>query len=148
MVPRLYLRSALVVLGVVCGTHKVKRDVRLVADNPTIVAGGNVEEVPGFHLDDAPVGHCCDGFPRDDQTHMLDGALPEAGRCTDIERPFPAGVVGRASDGHAADVDQLEFSTSECASFVRLIKALQDDIEHKEPPRLDAVARLTVDGII
>ena len=60
---RRLLPSPRVVLGVVCGTHEMKRDVRPIADYPAIVAGRDVEEVSRLHLEDSPVLHRCDRFP-------------------------------------------------------------------------------------
>ena len=44
-------------------------------------------------------------------------------------RPFPAGLVGRAADRHAADVDDLEPAELELAHFVRRFETLQDDVD-------------------
>ena len=62
-------------LGVIASAHEVKRDVRIAADDPTVVAGGDVEEVSGVHLDDAAVPHGRHGFSLDDQAHMFDHAI-------------------------------------------------------------------------
>ena len=58
----IFLCSPRVVPGVIRRAHEVKRNVWLIADNPAVVAGCNVEEVSRFYFDNAAVGHCRDGF--------------------------------------------------------------------------------------
>src|SRR5882672_1209572 len=50
----------------------------------------------------------------------------------DIHRPFPSRLIGCPSNRHTANLDELELSFRECTGFVRLIKSLQDYIQHRE----------------
>src|SRR3954470_16664396 len=44
-------------VSVLLGTHEVKRDIRLIADDPAIVAGRDVKDIASFHFDLAAIAH-------------------------------------------------------------------------------------------
>src|SRR5262244_2971549 len=46
-----------------------------------------------------------------------------------MHRPFPAGLVGRAANRHAAYPDNLKLALLERSNFVRLLEPLQDYIQ-------------------
>ncbi|MGO8999983.1 MAG: hypothetical protein ACLQVI_42195 [Polyangiaceae bacterium] len=66
---------------------------------------------------------------RDDHPDVLDLAhrLPELR--SHVDRPAPAGLVGRAADRHAAQMQELESPLVEDAGLVRRVEALEDDVE-------------------
>ena len=51
--------------GVIAGTQQMQRDIRLVAHNPAIVPGRDVEDVTGLHFDDTTIIHGGGGTTRD-----------------------------------------------------------------------------------
>lgn len=53
----LLLRIHLFGHRIVGGAHEVQRHIGLVADDPAIVTGGDVEHVARTHLDHSPVAH-------------------------------------------------------------------------------------------
>jgi hypothetical protein len=57
--------------SVVIGAEKMQRYIRLVANDPTVVAWGHVKDVAGLHFDDASVIHRSDGTPRYHHSNML-----------------------------------------------------------------------------
>ena len=103
-------------------------DVRLVADDPAIVAGRDVKERAGTEFVDGAVVHCSGGATGKNQPNMLDVAARRSYGWADMRGPFPSRLVSGAADGHIADVNDLELSFLEGANFVRLLKTLQDRI--------------------
>jgi hypothetical protein len=83
-------------VGVVARTEEMQGDVGLVADHPAVVSGCNVEDVPRAHLSDGAIVHCSCRPARDDDADMLDRAARGAACRTDMQRPSPARLVGRA----------------------------------------------------
>src|SRR6516162_5688388 len=59
---------------------------------------------------------------------MLDRATRRAKSWTNMQRPSPAGCIGRPADRHAADPDSLEHAFLEIPHFVGLLEPLQDHI--------------------
>src|SRR6516162_6519540 len=59
---------------------------------------------------------------------MLDRATRRAKSWTNMQRPSPAGCIGRPADRHAADPDSLEHAFLEIPNFVGLLEPLQDHI--------------------
>src|SRR5215470_7557563 len=59
---------------------------------------------------------------------MLDRATRRAKSWADMQRPYPAGFIGRPADRHAADPDNLEHAFLEIPNFVGLLEPLQDHI--------------------
>src|SRR3954453_19939945 len=57
--------------------------------------------------------------------YMLDVATGGASRRTDVKRPLPARFIGSSTDGHPADVHNLELPFFKGASLIRLLKTLQ-----------------------
>src|SRR5215469_7732907 len=100
-------------------------DVWLVADHPAVVSGSNVEDVPRAHLRDGTIVHCSCRAPGDDDADMLYRAARRTGRQADMQRPFPAGLVGRAANRHTANPNNLELALLERPNFVGLFEPLQ-----------------------
>src|SRR4030095_4591184 len=61
---------------------------------------------------------------------MLPRAACRAHQWTDVLRPFPARLVCRAPDRHAADTNQLEPAFDEHARLVRHVEAFESDKIH------------------
>ena len=76
---------------------------------------------------------------------MLDVAGGLAERRSDMDRPFPAGLIGRPADGHSAKRDEFEFSELELAHFIGLFEAFQDDVG-VHPLLLQATAAVSTDS--
>ena len=86
--------------AVVVGAHEVERDVGLVAHDPAVVAGRHVEQVARPHHHLGPVVHQDGRAARHHHADMLHLAA-RVRPAPDVLRPLPAGLVGRAPDGHA-----------------------------------------------
>src|SRR5438105_558528 len=111
------------------GAKEVERDIRLVADHPAVVSWRDVENVAGAHLEYAAVVHRRRGAAGHDHADMLDLAGALAERAADVDRPFPARLIGGAADRHAADAHQLEPAELELAHLVGIVEAFQNDVE-------------------
>src|ERR1700742_996949 len=96
--------------GIIDGAHQMDRHVRLVADNPAIVPGRNVEEVSGLQLIDGSIVHGGCRLPRYHHADVFHLAGPGANLPANVFRPAPSRIVSRAADGHAAYVDDFEFA--------------------------------------
>src|SRR5207253_3230749 len=94
--------------GVMLGAEEVKGDIRLVADDPTVVAGTDGEEIAGFHFVITAVVHPAGGGAGNDEADVLHFARTCAGRRSDVLGPFPARLVTRPADSHRTDFDDLE----------------------------------------
>src|SRR3712207_1513689 len=118
-------------LRITVGPEEVERDVRLVADDPTVVRRRrDVEDTAGREVEHLAPGHRGDGVARDDEADVLDLAEGRAGERADVRGPLPARLVRRAPDGEPADADDLEPAQLELARLVGLLEALQDDFVH------------------
>jgi hypothetical protein len=62
---------------------------------------------------------------------MLHCAALLTGRGANVDRPFPSGLVAGAADGHSSDMKQFKLALLEGADFIRMFKALEDDVVHK-----------------
>jgi hypothetical protein len=71
---------------------------------------------------------------------MLDLAFLLSEGFANVLGPAPAWFVSRAANGHAAQMNDLEFSFLECANFVRRLEAFQNYIVHD--------ALLGIDGLV
>jgi hypothetical protein len=119
--PALHGAKSWLLGGVVLGAEEMERDVGGVTDDPAIVAGragGNVEERAGAEFVDGAVVEGGGGAAGEDQADVFDVAARGTNRGADVQGPLPAGLVGGAADGDAADADEFEFSFFEDADFV------------------------------
>jgi hypothetical protein len=115
------------------GAHEMKRHIRLIADDPTVVIGRprwNVKERTGAEFMDRAVVHRSSGTAGKHQPNML----AVAARCTNarsnMSGPPPPRLVRGATDCHVPDPDDIESSFFERPYFVRLFKSLQNHFEH------------------
>jgi hypothetical protein len=112
---------------VLFGAEKVKRDVRLIADDPAIVRDGrNVEKIAGFELDHSTIieRNCCSSGK--DKADVFDRATRRADTWTDVLAPFPTGFVGCTPNCHPADVHELEFPFFHYPHFIRRLEPFQN----------------------
>src|SRR4051794_24548419 len=107
----------------------MQRDIGLIAHDPAVVPGRDVEDIARAHLDHLAVIHRRRGLAGDDHPDMLDLARRLAKRGADMLGPFPARLISCAADSHPADMDELEASEIELADLVGLLEALEDDVE-------------------
>src|ERR1700691_4803278 len=61
---------------------------------------------------------------------MLDVAARRADSGTDVNRPFPPGLVGGAAYGHAANMNEFEFSLFERSDFIGFFKTFENCLKH------------------
>src|ERR1700726_2665577 len=115
-------------VGVMVRAEKMQGDVRLAADHPAVVSRCDVEDVSRAHLGDRAVVHRRGRAAGDHDADMLDQAARGANSRADMERPSPAGFIGRAANRHAADPNNLELALLESPNFVGLLEPLQDDL--------------------
>src|SRR5689334_2161419 len=125
-----YLRSSFLCVCIGVGPHEMQRDVRFVSHDPTIVPRRYVKDVATLHFDDSPVVHCRSSTSRKDHSDVLDSAALCPCGATHVQGPLPSWLVSSSTDGHSAQMHQFKLSFFKCARLVRLLKALQDDLEH------------------
>src|ERR1700674_2139053 len=112
----------------------MQRDVGRIPHHPTIVtgrSGWNVKEHAGAEFVDRAILHRSRGTAGEHQPNMLDVAARRTHAGPDVNRPLPAGLVCGTADGRAPDADQFKFSFFEHSYFVRLLKALQNCLNHR-----------------
>jgi hypothetical protein len=111
-------------VGVVVRAEKMQGDVGLVANHPAVVSWSNVEDVSRAHLSNGAIVHRSCRPARDDDADMLNRATRRANSRTDMERPSPAGFIGRAANRHATYPNNLELALFERSNFVGLLEPL------------------------
>src|ERR1700685_2843167 len=84
-------------------SHQMDRDVGLVSYDPTVVAGFNVEQVSGLHLEDAAIVHGGGGAAFNHDANMLHFATGLAQGAANMDGPPPARLVGGAANRHSAN---------------------------------------------
>src|SRR3954471_6771162 len=89
----------------------------------------NVKQHACSKLVDGSVFHRCRCATGEHHAYMLDVATGGASRRTDVKRPLPARVIGSSTDGHPADVHNLELPFFKGASLIRLLKTLQNCLD-------------------
>ena len=89
-------RSNRVRLGIICGTHKMERHVRVIADDPAMVTrrpGWNVKEGTGTEFVNRAVFHRSGGTAGKHQAYMLAVAMRCAYSVSNIDGPPPPRLV-------------------------------------------------------
>src|SRR6516165_5414777 len=115
----------------------MQRNVRLVANDPTIVPWRDIEDVSWFHFEHLAIVHGCSGPAGYHHPDMLHATTRGPRGPAHMHRPFPARFVGGAADGHAAQPDHFEFALLEASHLIRLFESLEDHFQHGFPPRQD-----------
>jgi hypothetical protein len=103
----------------------MKRDVGLVADNPTVVRHRRyVEQFAGTKLEDSAIvkgGGCC---ARQHQTNMFQMASSGTHGWPNMLGPFPTRLISGSTDDHFTNPDGFKFSLLELHNFVGLLESL------------------------
>jgi hypothetical protein len=119
---------------VVLATEDVERDIRLVADDPAVVAWRNVEEVAGLHHPLGAVVHLGDGLAAEYEPDVLDLARRGADDRSDVLGPAPARLVRRPTDRRRPNPIELEAPLLEVSGLGRLVEVDQCELhEHHSP---------------
>src|SRR6267143_6047219 len=109
--------------------EKMQRHIGLIPDHPTIVwLRGNIKQGTRRQLPNPPIVERRHRPALQHQTQMLDATTIRSDRRTHIDRPLPPRLIGRATDGHATDGDELKTPTSELPDFVGRLETLQNHI--------------------
>src|SRR4051812_41125066 len=125
-----HLRKDAGLLRVVTRAQEVERDVRLVTHHPAVVRlRRNVEDRARRKLPHFSILERNRRAAGDDHAEVFDVAPFRTNARPDISRPLPARLIGRATDGHAANVDELEAAARELAHFVRILEALENHFD-------------------
>ena len=66
---------------------------------------------------------------RKHEAYMFNMAARSTHTRTNVNRPFPSGLIGRAADGHSSDVHDLEPAFFEGPNFIGILKPFQDCFE-------------------
>jgi hypothetical protein len=108
---------------------------RLVADHPRIVAGRDVKHVVGgdIHLVAIVHEHVEPAAERD--AEVAEGAPPRSHRRLEVDRPSPAGLDRRATDGLLAHLNASLENLLGAEDVVRRADALQLWVSHGPPSR-------------
>src|SRR6516165_8196134 len=113
----------------------MQRNVRLVANDPTIVPWRDIEDVSWFHFEHLAIVHGCSGpagYHHPDMLHATARGPPGPAH---MHRPFPARFVGGAADGHAAQPDHFEFALLEGSHLTRLFRISRGSLRAWVPSR-------------
>src|SRR6267143_1999247 len=102
-------------LGVARCAGQVDGDVGFVADDPAVMAGGDIEDVARCEVVFPAVAHLDPVSTGNDHAHMLDFAILRACRGTDMGGPLPSRLVDGLPEGHPSDPEQIEVALLERA---------------------------------
>src|SRR5262245_41930782 len=119
---------------VALAAEDVKRDIGLLADDPAVVSGRNVEEVPRLHQPLSPVVHLGDGLPAEYESDMLHLARCGAYSRRNVLRPSPAGLVGGSTHRYRPHPVELEAALLEVPCLTGLIEADQLKVQGLDSP--------------
>jgi hypothetical protein len=86
----------------------MERDVRIVTDDPAVVARRDVEEVAGLQYPFRAVVHPCDRLAAEYETDVLDLTGGAAHDRRDVLRPAPTRFVCRSTDDRRPDAVNVE----------------------------------------
>src|SRR5437764_1963747 len=108
--------------GVLLAADDVQRYVRLVADDPTVMSGWHIEEIPCPHHHLAAVIHLRDRLAAQHEPDVLDLARALSGPRPHVLGPLPAWLIGRPAEGGRSDAVELELALLECPHLARLVE--------------------------
>src|SRR5580700_1605486 len=114
--------AVLLVMRIFFRSEKVKRNIRLMAHDPTVVPGTDVKDVSRFHYVRPSILHDACGLSRDHHANMLHLTKGSASNWCDVLRPFPAGFIRRTPDRHSADLNEFKPSFLKSANLIRALK--------------------------
>jgi hypothetical protein len=110
---------------VILTAEDVQRDVGFVAHNPAVVTGRNVEEVPRAHHNLGTLVHLRHRLAAQHESDVLNLARALARRRTNMFRPFPSRLVGRAADSRRPHAVELESALLEGPHLGRIVEVDQ-----------------------
>jgi hypothetical protein len=111
--------------------EKVKRNIELITDNPTIVRfWRNVEEHAWRKVDNTISIHCNNGMTGNHQTNVFNFAVPRSGDWRYMLGPFPTWLIRRPPNRYATDTNYLELAFIEDPRLVGSFEALQNNVIH------------------
>src|SRR5262249_13225090 len=114
--------SVLSVMRVFLRSEKMKRNIRLIAHDPAVMARTDVKAVDRFHDIRSTTLHCTrrlSGYHHPDMLHLAKGS---PSNWCNVLRPFPAGFIYLAANCHSADLDEFEPSFFKSANLIRLLE--------------------------
>src|SRR5262249_37770869 len=115
--------------GVALGPEKVQGHVNLVADDPAVVRHRrDVEELTRPELDDPAVLERRRGRALEDHPPVLHVAPCGTHIRPHVLRPPPPPLIGGATDGYAADPDNLQPALGKAAPLVGPFESFEDYI--------------------
>src|SRR6516165_4267100 len=123
-------KDLLFLARVIARAHEVQRNIRLVANNPTVVPRRNIEHISGMHFDDTSVIHGRSSHTRNNHADMFHLAALRARGIADVFRPLPARLIAGPANRHPAQFHQLKLALLEQARLIGLLKAFQDRVYH------------------
>jgi hypothetical protein len=127
-------------LRVVIGPQEVQGNIRIVANNPTIVRRRrDVKQRAGREIDYPPVAHRGYCPARNDESHMFDLTELRAGKRPHVHGPFPPRLVGSLPQRQPTEPDDLKFTALEFARLIRMLESFKDDLVHSIPPGLGSL---------
>src|SRR4029453_13505794 len=109
----------------------MKRDVRLVADHPTIVRYRRyVEQLACAKLEHCAIIECGGSCARKHQTNMFQMASRGPDTRPNMFGPLPARLVRGSTDDQFANSDCFKFSFLELNNLISLLESLQNHLVH------------------
>jgi len=104
-------------------SEKMKRNIRIIADDPTVMPGTDVKNVSRFHDVGSSVFHGTRRLSGDDHANVLDVTQSGSNNRCDMLRPSPAWFIGCPANRHSADLDQLESSFLKDANLIGTLES-------------------------
>ena len=121
--------------GVVVGAEEMNRDVRLVADYPTVVRHGwNVKQVACTQLDDVAVVEGRRRRTRHDQSDVSNNATRGTRIRADVVGPLPPRLVASSAESEPAQSYDLEPSFGELPYLIGLLERFSTTSTIYRPP--------------
>src|SRR5206468_11330552 len=120
-------------------SEKVKRNIRLIAHDPTVVPGTDVKDVSRLHDVRPSILHGACSLPRDHNANMLYLTKGRPRNGCDMLRPFPAGFICRPADRHSTDLDEFKPSFLKSANLIRVLKSFDQEVDVIRKHRVNLV---------
>jgi len=115
--------------------QEVQRNIRVIANNPTIVRGRwDVKQRAGQKIDYPAATHRGYCMARNDESHMFDLTQLRAGKRPHVLGPLPPRLIGGPPQSEPTDPDDLKFTVLEFAGLIRILESFKDDLVHSIPP--------------
>lgn len=115
-------------MGIFFRAQKMQRNIRLIANDPTIVARPDIKKIARLHDVSSSIRHRTRGFPGYHHANVLHLTKRSPGNRRDMLRPFPTGFVCRPADRHSADFDEFEPSFLKSANLIGFVESLNQEV--------------------